>query len=85
MQLSALAAHRSGLSESLPKGREAGVILAEAMAALSEDHREVITLRNLEQLDWGEVGRHMERSPDAVRMLWLRALKQLRPLVEALL
>jgi RNA polymerase sigma-70 factor (ECF subfamily) len=83
MQLSALAAHRSSLSESLPRGRDAGVILAEAMVELAEDHREVIMLRNLEQLEWADVAGRMGRSADAVRMLWLRALKQLRPLVEA--
>jgi RNA polymerase sigma-70 factor (ECF subfamily) len=83
IHLSALAAGRSSLSESLPRGRDAGVILAEAMAELSDDHREVITLRNLEQLEWAEVAARMGRSADAVRMLWLRALRQLRPLVEA--
>jgi len=83
MHLSALAAPRNNLSESLPRGRDAGVILAEAMAELSDDHREVITLRNLEQLEWANVAAKMGRSADAVRMLWLRALKQLRPLVEA--
>jgi RNA polymerase sigma-70 factor (ECF subfamily) len=86
MHLSALAApgnNRNNLSESLPRGRDAGVILAEAMAELSDDYREVITLRNLEQLEWAQVAAKMGRSADAVRMLWLRALKQLRPLVEA--
>ncbi len=83
MQLSALAVRRNSLSESLPRGRDAGVILAEAMAELSVDHREVITLRNLEQLEWAQVAAKMGRSADAARMLWLRALKQLRPLVEA--
>ncbi|MEX2140203.1 MAG: sigma-70 family RNA polymerase sigma factor [Pirellulales bacterium] len=83
MHLSALAAGRANLSESLPQGRDAGVVLAEAMAQLSDDYREVITLRNLEQLEWAQVAKKMGRSADAVRMLWLRALKQLRPLVEA--
>ena len=83
IELSALAVRRNSLSESLPRGRDAGVILAEAMAELSGDHREVITLRNLEQLEWAQVAARIGRSTDAARMLWLRALKQLRPLVEA--
>jgi RNA polymerase sigma-70 factor (ECF subfamily) len=81
--LSALVARPRENSHSLPRGRDAGLILAEAMAELADDHREVITLRNLEQLEWAQVAAKMGRSPDAVRMLWVRALKQLRPLVEA--
>jgi RNA polymerase sigma-70 factor, ECF subfamily len=38
----------------------------------------VIILRNLEDLPHEEVARRMNRSPGAVRMLWLRALAQLR-------
>ena len=62
--------------------RELGVILADALAELSEEHREVIVLRNLRELKWPEVGQRMERTPDAVRMLWARALTQLRPRIE---
>lgn len=83
LELSALAARPSQLSGAIPRGREAGVILAEAMGDLAVDYREVITLRNLEQLAWADVAKRMGRTVDAVRMLWLRALKQLRPLVEA--
>ena len=32
--------------------------------------------------EWEEVARRMGRSEGAVRMLWARALKQLRPLIE---
>lgn len=62
--------------------REASVALAEALEALEPDHREVIILRNLEDLDWGEVGRRMSRTPGAARMLWVRALTRFRPLCE---
>jgi RNA polymerase sigma-70 factor (ECF subfamily) len=58
------------------------VILADALAELSDDYREVIVLHNLEELDWPEVARRMNRTPSAARMLWARALKQLRPLLE---
>lgn len=63
--------------------RELGVVLADALAELSDDHREVIVLRNIEELDWEEVARRLGRSPGAVRTLWARALARLRPLVEA--
>src|SRR5262245_14962240 len=63
--------------------REMSVILADALAELSADHREVIVLHSIEERDWNEVAERMGRRPGAVRMLWARALKQLRPLIEA--
>jgi DNA-directed RNA polymerase specialized sigma24 family protein len=33
-------------------------------------------------LKWADVARHMDRSEGAVQMLWFRALKKLRPLLE---
>jgi RNA polymerase sigma-70 factor (ECF subfamily) len=62
--------------------RDLGVVLSEALARLGEDQREVIVLHHLEGLGWDEVARRMGRSPGAVRMLWTRALKQLRPLID---
>lgn len=62
--------------------RETAVMLADALAELSPDHREVIILRNIEELDWPEIAEKMDRTPDAVRVLWARALKHLRPLIE---
>jgi RNA polymerase sigma-70 factor, ECF subfamily len=63
--------------------RELSIILADALAELAADHREVVVLRTLEGRDWDEVARAMGRSPGAVRLLWARALKKLRPLIEA--
>ena len=62
--------------------RDLGVVLSDALAQLSDDYREVIVLHHLEGLDWDEVGKRMGRSAGAVRMLWTRALKQLRPLID---
>jgi RNA polymerase sigma-70 factor (ECF subfamily) len=58
--------------------RERQVLLADVLDRLPPDYREVIILRNLEDLPHEEVARRMNRSPGAVRMLWLRALTQLR-------
>jgi RNA polymerase sigma-70 factor, ECF subfamily len=63
--------------------RELSIILADALAELASDHREVVVLRTLEGREWEEVARAMGRSPGAVRLLWARALKKLRPLIEA--
>jgi RNA polymerase sigma-70 factor (ECF subfamily) len=62
--------------------RELGVVLADAFADLGDDHREVLVLRSLEEHAWDEVARRMGRTTGAVRMLWARALRELRPLIE---
>jgi RNA polymerase sigma-70 factor (ECF subfamily) len=63
--------------------RELSVVLADALADLSPDYRNVIVLRSLEERDWEEVARRMRRTTGAVRILWARALTRLRPLIEA--
>jgi len=57
---------------------EQEVLLAAVLSRLPEDYREVIVLRNLRGLEHEEVARRMGRSAGAVRMLWVRALAQLR-------
>lgn len=52
--------------------------LREALAGLSEDQRRVVELARLEGLPIKEVARRMDRTPNAVSMLLLRALQQLR-------
>jgi DNA-directed RNA polymerase specialized sigma24 family protein len=46
--------------------------LADALADLSADSRDVIILRSIEERDWGEVAEKMARSEGAVRLLWAR-------------
>lgn len=52
--------------------------VATALAELSEDHRDVIVLRNLERLPFEDVARLMNRSRPATQMLWMRAMKKLQ-------
>lgn len=56
--------------------RELGVILADTLAAMAPEDREVVVLRNLHELDWKEIAARTGRSPDAARMLWTRALQR---------
>lgn len=63
--------------------RELSVVLADVLTELSADYREVIVLRNLEELEWDAIAQKMSRSTGAVRILWARALKQLRPLIKS--
>jgi RNA polymerase sigma-70 factor (ECF subfamily) len=58
------------------------ILLADALVELPADYREIIVLRHIEGLPFEEVARRMKRSAGAVRMLWLRALKSLRELLE---
>lgn len=58
--------------------QESESALAEVLAELPDDYRELIRLRHIEGLPFAEVAERMERTSGAVRMLWLRALKQLR-------
>jgi RNA polymerase sigma-70 factor (ECF subfamily) len=59
------------------------ILLADALAALPGDYREVILLRHIEGLPFEEVAKRMNRSAGAVRMMWLRALKKLRQRLES--
>ena len=58
--------------------REYAVILADQLAAMPPDYREVIVLRHLRGLPFKEVAKQMDRAHGAVRMLWLRAVADLR-------
>ncbi len=52
--------------------------LQAALGRLPDDYRRVITLRYQEQLPFEEIGRLLERSPDAARKLWARAVERLQ-------
>jgi RNA polymerase sigma-70 factor, ECF subfamily len=58
--------------------------VAEAMAQLAPDHREVILLRNLERLPFEDVAVRMGRSRPAVQMLWMRAIQKMQQALTAL-
>jgi RNA polymerase sigma-70 factor (ECF subfamily) len=61
---------------------EEEVRLAEVLARLPDDYREVIVLRNLHGLSHEEIAGRLGRSAGAVRMLWVRALARLRQELE---
>lgn len=61
---------------------EQAVRLADALEQLPPDYREVIVLRQLEELPFAEVATQMGRSVDSVQKLWVRALDRLRTKLE---
>jgi DNA-directed RNA polymerase specialized sigma24 family protein len=52
--------------------------LEQALAGLPKDYRQVILLRYQEEHTFEEIGRLMNRSADAARKLWLRAVERLQ-------
>ena len=52
--------------------QECSVALANQLARLKPDYREVIVLRNLQGLSFDEIALRMNRKAGTVRMLWLR-------------
>jgi RNA polymerase sigma-70 factor (ECF subfamily) len=58
--------------------REQAVLLADALAKLPDDYREVIVLRHLQGMGFAEVAQLMGRSENSVQKLWVRSLASLR-------
>jgi RNA polymerase sigma-70 factor (ECF subfamily) len=54
--------------------REEAVLLADALARLPSDYREVLIMRHIERLPVDQIAERMGRSEAAVRKLWARAL-----------
>ena len=63
--------------------REHAVILADEMAELPRHYREVLVLRHLEGMPFSEIAERIGKSAGAARMLWLRAVDQLRQALTA--
>ena len=62
--------------------RERSVALADQLARLKPQYRDVIVLRNLRGLSFDEVAARMDRKPASVRMLWLRAMEKFKEFCE---
>jgi RNA polymerase sigma-70 factor (ECF subfamily) len=57
---------------------EAARRLAEAVARLDEPHRQVIQMRRFEEMEVPEIAKALDRSENAVRILYCRAIAALR-------
>jgi RNA polymerase sigma-70 factor (ECF subfamily) len=58
--------------------QEEAAILRVALARLTEEYQQVIQLRNWELLSFEEIGARMDRTADAARKLWSRAILRLQ-------
>lgn len=62
--------------------REAAALVADALAELEPEDRDVVILGNLHELDWNAIGKKTGRSPDAARMLWARVMQRVGGLLK---
>ena len=76
IQLAALVPDADKSPSMSAQQREESVLLANRLAQLPADYREVLVLRNLQRLPFEEVASRMNRSVGATRMLWLRAIEK---------
>lgn len=67
-----------GIPENSAMRREDASALASTIIRLSPDHQEVLRMRHWEGLSFIEIGNRLDRSPDAARKLWYRALERLQ-------
>jgi RNA polymerase sigma-70 factor, ECF subfamily len=78
IQLAALVPAQGKSPSMAVQQREEAVVLADRLAQLPDDYREVLVLRNLQGLPFEDVAQRIGRSVGATRMLWLRAIEKLR-------
>lgn len=57
--------------------------LANELSDLPDDYRQVIELRNFQQLDFKAIGSRMNRTADAACKLWARAIETLQTRLES--
>lgn len=76
--LEAMLADDAASPSSNVQRNEQTLLLADKLAALSPDYRDVIVMRHLQGLSFNEIGERLGRTSGAVRMVWLRAIEQLR-------
>ena len=63
--------------------REQAVIVADAIANLTDDQRDVLLMRQMHRIPFDEIGNKIGKSSGAVRMIWLRALECLKKNIDS--
>ncbi len=56
--------------------------MVDALARLPEHYRQVVLYRHHDELPWDEIGQRMGCSADAARMVWSRAIRELKKELE---
>ena len=81
MRLEAMLADHRPSAESDISLQEELVRMANAMTELSADYRDVIVMRHLEGVPFATIAERMGRTSGATRMIWLRAIEQMRQIL----
>ncbi len=76
--LAATLASRDSRPDSRILKQESHDLVNLALARLARGYQQVIRWRNYERLSWQEIAERLDRSEDAARMLWKRAMKRLK-------
>jgi len=78
-----IALAKTQVSPSSHAGRsEVAIKLMESLEQLPDDQRRAIVLRNFDLLSFQQIGDKMDRSAEAARSLWVRAIDALRDKTE---
>jgi RNA polymerase sigma-70 factor, ECF subfamily len=80
IQVASLIAGRQPSPSEIVSNDEQAARVANLISALPKDYQTVVMLRNFNGLRFEEIATQMGRTSQAVRLLWLRAIKQLRKL-----
>ncbi len=78
LRIEQLAIGREPSPDEAVDGDEQALLVAAALDRLPEVQRQVIQLRHFGHQSYDQIARQLNRSQPAVRMLWVRALVQLR-------
>ncbi|MFK8113352.1 MAG: sigma-70 family RNA polymerase sigma factor [Rubripirellula sp.] len=81
LRIEELAVGREPAPEEKVADAELALLVAQAIDKLSEDYRRVIELRHFQQESHASIAAKLNRSPAASRMLWVRALVELKRIV----
>lgn len=84
LRLEAMLADQRPQVDSQASLQEDLIRLADALVQLPPDYRDVIVMRHFEDVSFAEIATRMNRSSGATRMLWLRAISQLKQLMKEL-
>lgn len=77
-RLDAFLADQGASPSMVAERHELQIEVANRVAELPADYRDVIVLRHFRGLSFEAIGKQMDRSAGATRMLWLRAIKTLQ-------
>jgi len=80
VQVASLVAAKQDSPSEIVSNEEQTAKIADLIALLPKDYQTVVMLRNFGGMRFEDVATEMGRSSQAVRLLWLRAIKRLRKL-----